>query len=174
MSAPPDIAQLGAEVLRQRSEAVADACSQDTQAVITRLQTALANSQGVGLAAPQIGILRRIVIVASKPTKRYPNAPFMEPTVMINPSFRPCSETMEKDWEGCLSIPGIRALVPRYREIAIRYTDPQGTPVTQTMSGFAARVFQHEYDHLEGLVYLDRIESSRDIVAESEYFRLTA
>jgi len=174
MSISPNIAQLGAEVLRRRSETVVDASGQDTQTLITALQTALANTQGVGLAAPQISVLRRIIIVASKPTKRYPKAPLMEPTVMINPSFQPCSAAMEQDWEGCLSIPGIRALVPRYQEIAIGYTDLEGAPVTQKMAGFAARVFQHEYDHLEGMVYLDRVESVYDIVAESEYFRLIA
>jgi len=174
MTTPTNIAQLGAGVLRRRSKAVVDAHREDTQGLIANLQATLAYSQGVGLAAPQISVLRRVIIVASKPTKRYPNAPLMEPTVMINPSFRPCSKAMEKDWEGCLSIPGIRGLVPRFQEIAINYTGPDGAAVTNILSGFAARVFQHEYDHLEGLVYLDRIESNRDIVAETEYFRLIA
>jgi peptide deformylase len=96
----------------------------------------------------------------------------MEPTVMINPEFEALSDHKEKDWEGCLSIPGIRALVPRYREILIRYTDQQGEWVELRLDGFVARIFQHEYDHLEGRVYLDSVEDNRDIVSESEYFKL--
>lgn len=174
MTSPYGIVQLGAEVLRQVAGPIADATGIETQALIAALADTLAGTQGVGLAAPQVGVSKRLIIVASKPTSRYPNAPLMAPTVMINPSFRPNSNTQEKDWEGCLSIPGIRALVPRYKEITISYTDQHGANVNQQLSGFVARVFQHEYDHLEGLVYLDRIESTRDIVAESEYFRLIA
>ena len=93
------------------------------------------------------------------------------PTIMINPSYQPCSQRQEKGWEGCLSIPSIRALVPRYLEISVNYTNPQGEAVSTRLDGFVARVFQHEFDHLEGLVYLDRVEDNRDIVSESEYFR---
>ena len=149
-----------------------DVLSDTVQQLIKSLQAALANSQGVGLAAPQIGIAKRLVIVASRPTARYPYAPLMQPTVMINPSFAPLSDQQENDWEGCLSIPGIRALVPRYQEIAIRYTDTDGQSVGQTLNGFVARVFQHEIDHLEGLVYLDRVLDNRDIVAESEFLKI--
>jgi peptide deformylase len=95
----------------------------------------------------------------------------MEPTVMINPVFHTLSDIKEKDWEACLSIPGIRALVPRYKEILINYTNQQGDLVEAKLEGFVARIFQHEFDHLEGKVYLDRVEDNRDIFAESEYFR---
>jgi len=174
MNHPRAIAQLGADVLRRRAEPVADVAASDIQTLIAAMRTSLAATEGVGLAAPQIGASRRIIIVASRPTKRYPKAPFMEATIMVNPAFEPCSEEIEKDWEGCLSIPAIRALVPRYRDIAISYTDPFGQTVSLRLEGFVARVFQHEYDHLEGLVYLDRIENTRDIVTEIEYFRLIA
>lgn len=167
-----EIAQLGAEVLRQRAEAVADVHAAEIRRIITDMQNTLAGTQGVGIAAPQISESKRIMIVASRPTPRYPCAPRMEPTVMINPAFEVLSEHKEKDWEGCLSIPGIRALVPRYREIMIRYTDQQGERVELKLDGFVARVFQHEYDHLEGRVYLDSVEDNRDIVSESEYFKL--
>jgi peptide deformylase len=95
----------------------------------------------------------------------------MEPTVMINPVFKALSDEKEKDWEGCLSIPGIRALVPRYKDIRVQYTDEQGRNIDLQLKGFVARVFQHEADHLDGKVYLDRVESSVDIIAESEYFK---
>jgi peptide deformylase len=114
----------------------------------------------------------RIIIIASRPTTRYPSAPLMEPTVMINPAFKALSDAREKGWEGCLSIPGIRALVPRYKEILINYTTQQGTLVEARLEGFVARVFQHEFDHLDGKVYLDRVEDNRDIFAESEYFKI--
>ncbi|WP_394754181.1 peptide deformylase [Crenothrix sp.] len=167
-----EIAQLGAQVLRQMAISVPDVHDADIQQLIKDMQTALSASEGVGLAAPQIGVSKCIIIVASKPTRRYPCAPLMEATVMINPSFEILSATTEKDWEGCLSIPGIRALVPRYTHIMAHYTDIQGIGVTLPMEGFVARVFQHEFDHLEGKVYLDKVENNTDIISESEYFKL--
>lgn len=165
------IVQLGAAVLRVPAAEITDLQSDDTRKDIAVMRASLAETQGVGLAAPQIGISKRIIIVASRPTARYPNAPLMSPTVMLNPSYQPRSESKEKGWEGCLSVPSIRALVPRYLDIDIRYYSEQGELVTANLQGFVARVFQHEYDHLEGMVYLDRVEDNRDIVAESEYFR---
>ncbi len=167
-----DIAQLGAPVLRQLAEAVDNANSPEVRQVIQDMQTTLAATQGVGLAAPQISILKRIIIVGSRPTARYPNAPLMTPTVMINPSFDPLSEVKIKDWEGCLSIPGIRALVPRFQIIRAHFTDRYGNRVEQIYEDFIARVYQHEADHLDGKVYLDRVETSLDIIAESEYLKL--
>lgn len=171
MSGLREIAQLGNKVLRQHAVPV-DIDNPEIRDVIAAMKAALANSQGVGLAAPQICELKRIIIVASRPTSRYPNAPLMEPTVMINPEFQPLSAEKEKDWEGCLSIPGIRALVPRYKNIDVRYIDEQGSKQAEQLNGFAARVFQHEADHLDGKVYLDRVESSEDIISESEYLKL--
>ncbi len=166
------IAQLGDPVLRQKAEAVADVHDAEIKQIIEAMQNTLAATSGVGIAAPQISISKRIIIIASRPTPRYPSAPLMEPTVMINPSFQILSETQEKGWEGCLSIPGIRALVPRYQDIMIRYTDQQGGSVESKLSGFVARIFQHEFDHLEGKTYLDRVENNADIFAESEYVKL--
>jgi peptide deformylase len=166
-----EIAQLGANVLRLKAQVIADSLSDETRQLIATLQDTLATTQGVGIAAPQIGVSKRVIIIASRPTPRYPSAPLMEPTVMINPAFQIVSDIQEKDWEGCLSIPGIRALVPRYIEIGINYTDQQGGFVETRLEGFVARVFQHEFDHLEGAVYLDRVEDNRDIFAESEYFK---
>jgi peptide deformylase len=169
-----EIAQLGAKVLRLKAQAVTDLQSAEIQQLIETMQDTLATTQGVGIAAPQISVSKRIIIIASRPTLRYPSAPQMEPTVMINPAFQTLSDTREKDWEGCLSIPGIRALVPRYKEILINYTNQQGVLVEAKMEGFVARVFQHEFDHLEGKVYLDRVEDNRDIFAENEYFKISS
>lgn len=167
-----EIAQLGAHVLRQAATLVVAIDHPTTRKIINDMRMTLANTQGVGLAAPQIGQLERIIIVASRPTTRYPNAPLMVPTVMINPEFEILSDEKEKDWEGCLSIPGIRALVPRFKVIKVRYIDENGNSIEKVLKDFVARVFQHEADHLEGKVYLDRIESSMDIISESEYCKL--
>ena len=167
-----EIAQLGAPVLRLQAQMVTEPGSVETQQIIQALQDTLATTQGVGIAAPQISVSRRIIIVASRPTPRYPSAPLMEPTVMINPAFQKLSDIREKDWEGCLSVPGIRALVPRYTKILISYINQQNDLVEVRLDGFVARVFQHEFDHLEGTVYLDRVEDNRDIFAESEYFKI--
>jgi peptide deformylase len=169
-----DIAQLGATVLRQQAEHVEKVDSPDILQIINAMQTTLASTQGVGLAAPQINHSKRIIIVASRPTTRYPTAPQMQPTVMINPAFEPLSKEKEKDWEGCLSIPGIRALVPRYKSISVQYTDELGKQVKLELQDFIARVFQHEADHLDGKVYLDRVENSLDMISESEYLKLFA
>jgi peptide deformylase len=167
-----EIAQLGAKVLRQKAEAVVDVHDVHILQVIEAMQSTLATTSGVGIAAPQIGESKQIIIIASRPTPRYPSAPLMEPTVMINPCFEVLSEAQEKGWEGCLSVPGIRALVPRYQEIMIHYTDQQGGLTESKLSGFVARIFQHEVDHLEGKTYLDRVENNADIFSESEYVKL--
>jgi peptide deformylase len=169
MSTIIEIAQLGAKVLRLQAEPITDVSSTETQQLIQVMQNTLATTEGVGIAAPQISISKQIIIIASRPTLRYPKAPVMEPTVMINPSFTVLSETKEKDWEGCLSIPGIRARVPRYKMIQVKYLDQQGTVIDIMLEDFVARVFQHEFDHLQGKVYLDQLESNEDIYSESEY-----
>lgn len=167
-----EIAQLGAKILRRHAELVEKVDCPEIRQIVIAMQAALAATQGVGLAAPQISQPKRIIIVASRPTARYPKAPQMQPTVMINPAFEPLSQEKEKDWEGCLSIPGIRALVPRFKAINVHYTDEQNQFIEQQLEGFVARVFQHEADHLDGKVYLDRVESSLDIISESEYLKL--
>ncbi|TXL13240.1 peptide deformylase [Methylococcaceae bacterium HT4] len=169
MSQVREIAQLGAEVLRLQAKEVKNMHADEMQLIADDMFTTLADTNGVGIAAPQISASWRMMILASRPSERYPQAPEMDPTLMINPSFEPLSETQEKDWEGCLSIPGIRAKVPRYTQIKVSYTDTLGKLVEQTLDGFVARVFQHEYDHLDGLVYLDRVENNRDIISEQEF-----
>jgi peptide deformylase len=96
----------------------------------------------------------------------------MEPTAMINPKIRAHSQEMRKDWEGCLSIPGLRGLIPRYQTIEVEYTSRDGQICREVLSDFIARIFQHELDHLNGLVFLDRLESTQDLYTEQEYQRL--
>lgn len=95
----------------------------------------------------------------------------MEPQAMINPSILGHSDDQVKGWEGCLSVPGQRGLVPRYRQIDVSYLDRHGEVHRQSLQGFVARIFQHEYDHLQGIVFLDRIENPDDILTEAEYQR---
>jgi len=132
----------------------------------------LREADGVGIAAPQVYEPAALFIVASRPKPRYPEAPTMEPEVVVNPEILERSEDMIKGWEGCLSIPGIRGEVPRHRRIRARYQTAAGQQIEREFTGFVARIFQHEDDHLRGIVFLDRLESTRDIVTDREYQKL--
>ncbi|MCG7584833.1 peptide deformylase, partial [Photobacterium sp. OFAV2-7] len=101
----------------------------------------------------------------------YPNAPQMEPTLMLNPELIWSSKETEKDWEGCLSIPGMRAKVSRHKKIEVRYTTIDGHEVKSHLEGFIARIFQHELDHLNGIVFLDRAEK-HDYATEAEFMKI--
>lgn len=172
MSRLLQIAQLGHPILRQRASEVADPQSPEIQELIDDMLATVADVNGAGLAAPQVYVDKRVFIVSSKPNVRYPNAPEMDPTPVINPEIIWKSEEIYNDWEGCLSIPGIRGLVPRYQAIRIAYTTRTGERIEQNYSDFVARVFQHEYDHLEGLVFFDRLESTKNIITEKEWHKL--
>lgn len=174
MDEKPEIALLGEPVLRQIAQSIDDVTRAEVQKLAEKMLFTLEGSNGVGLAAPQIFESKRIIVVASKPTKRYPYAPQMPATVMINPEFSPLSDEMIKDYEDCLSIPSIRALVPRYQSIRVTYTDLTGQRLEVDFEGFIARVFQHEYDHLNGLVYLDRVENNQDIISEAMFLKRIA
>ncbi|MDM9381963.1 peptide deformylase [Chlorogloeopsis sp. ULAP01] len=163
------VIQLGNPNLRQKAAAIENIQDKDIQKLIDDLIATVIEANGVGIAAPQVAQSYRLMIVASRPNPRYPNAPQMEPTAMINPKIIAHSTEVVKGWEGCLSIPGIRGLVPRYQAIEIEYTDRNGKLQKQQLTDFVARIFQHEYDHFEGLVFLDRLESSLDIITEQEY-----
>lgn len=164
-----EISQLGNPVLRQVAQPIFNVQDQPIQALIDNLLATLTQSNGVGIAAPQVGKSYRLLIVASRPNARYPHAPIMEPTAMINPQLVCHSGEVVKDWEGCLSVPGIRGLIPRYRQIEVEYTTREGDRVRQELTDFVARIFQHECDHLNGMVFLDRLESVKDIVTDQEY-----
>lgn len=164
-----EIIQLGDPVLRAKAQLVENVQDLRIQKLIDDLITTVKQANGVGIAAPQVRVSDRLFVVASRPNPRYPNAPEMEPTAMINPKILAHSTDIIKGWEGCLSIPGIRGLVPRYQAIEVEYTDQNGKLQKQEMTDFVARVFQHEYDHLDGIVFLDRLESTQDIVTEQEY-----
>ena len=123
------------------------------------------------LASPQVYEPLTLFILASKPSPRYPNAPLMEPTAIINPEILWVSDKIEKGWEGCLSIPGLRGIVPRHQEIGVRYQTRNVEVVEVEFTDFICRVFQHEFDHLQGVVFIDRLESTLDLMTEKEYLR---
>ncbi len=168
------IAQLGHSVLRKKSINISNVFDKEVQNLIDDLIATVKDVDGVGIAAPQVYESKRIFIIASKPSKRYPKAPTMRPTVVINPRIIEFSGKKVKDWEGCLSIPGIRALVPRFTIAKVEFTNRDGKKLTRTFKDFVARIFQHEYDHLEGIVILDRIVTTKDIVTEKEYQKIVA
>jgi peptide deformylase len=163
------ISQLGNPVLRRRSQLVENIQDDRIQKLIDNLISTVQQANGVGIAAPQVAECDRLFVVASRPNLRYPQAPQMEPTAMINPRIIASSTETVKDWEGCLSIPGIRGLVPRNRAIDIEYTSRDGKLHRQELTDFVARIFQHEHDHLDGVVFLDRVESMQELMTEDEY-----
>ena len=163
------ISQLGNPILRRRSQLIDNIQDDRIQQLIDNLISTVKQANGVGIAAPQVAMGDRLFVVASRPNLRYPQAPTMEPTAMINPRIIASSTETVKDWEGCLSIPGIRGLVPRSRAIKIEYTNRNGELHQQELTDFVARIFQHEYDHLDGMVFLDRVESTQELITEDEY-----
>lgn len=167
------IAHLGHPVLRDVARAVEVPLDQAELELVEDMFATLAHAHGVGLAAPQVYQSRRICVVHPHPSVRYPNAPEVEPLVLINPEISWRAKELEKEWEGCLSIPGIRALVPRPRAITLSYTSPNGERIQgYACEGFLARVIQHEVDHLDGIVIFDRVESPGEIICETEYNRM--
>jgi peptide deformylase len=167
------ILQMGNPLLRRTADPVTDFTESALQGLIDDLRETASSSGGVGIAAPQIGESVRIALIASQPSERYPQAPLIGPILLVNPVFEWKSEEMEKGWEGCLSIPGIRGIVPRHTKIRVRHNAfPGGAELTSEFEHFIARVVQHEMDHLNGTLYIDRVETPLDLATEQEYFRL--
>jgi peptide deformylase len=137
------------------SEAIA---SSEIQEMIQDLLDTMKDANGAGLAAPQIGISLQIVVFGFEKNVRYPNEAPIPQTILINPIITPLSTELESGWEGCLSVPGLRGLVPRFQNIRYQGLDNHGHIVDRTVSGFHARVVQHECDHLFGKLYPMRIE----------------
>ncbi|MBI4226379.1 peptide deformylase [Candidatus Roizmanbacteria bacterium] len=166
------IAQLGHTVLRKKAKTVKDVKGLTVQKLIDDLISTVMDVDGVGIGAPQVYKSLRIFILASHPNPRYPKAPKMKPSAVINPKIISYSKEKKKDWEGCLSIPGIRGLIPRHHSINVEFTNRDGTRLKKTYKDFVARIFQHEFDHLEGIMFVDRVESSKDLISEKEYQKL--
>lgn len=126
-------------------------------ALIADMRDTMAHLDGAGLAAPQIGVGLRVVIFGVHSNPRYPNAEEVPDTVLVNPQLTALGSEVEEGWEGCLSVPGMRGIVPRYAHLRYRGFDEHGTEIDRTVTGFHARVVQHECDHLDGILYPMRI-----------------
>jgi peptide deformylase len=142
----------------------------ELHALIADMQDTMRALDGAGLAAPQIGVGLQVAIFGVERNPRYPDAEPVPFTVLVNPVLEAIGTAMEEGWEGCLSVPGMRGLVPRHRELRYRGFDPAGNPIERAVSGFHARVVQHECDHLAGILYPMRIRDLRNFGFAAELF----
>lgn len=152
-----EILKMGDPRLLRVAAPVVEFGSAALQALVSDLLDTMRAASGAGLAAPQIGVDRAVVVFGFEHNPRYPNAEPVPQTILINPVIEPLSDEQEEDWEGCLSVPGMRGRVPRYSRIRYRGHDAAGQPIERTATGFHARVVQHECDHLIGKLYPMRI-----------------
>jgi peptide deformylase len=130
----------------------------ELEALIADMFDTMHAAEGAGLAAPQIGVDLQLVIFGFRQSLRYPDAPSVPETVLLNPVLTPLSNEMEEGWEGCLSVPGLRGMVPRYTALRYEGVDQHGNPIRREVDGFHARVVQHECDHLAGILYPMRMK----------------
>jgi peptide deformylase len=153
-----DILKMGDPRLLRQAEPVTQFGGPDLEALIEDMFDTMHAANGAGLAAPQIGVNLQLVIFGFKQNTRYPDAPPVPETVLINPVLTPLSDRMEEDWEGCLSVPGLRGVVPRWTRLHYQGVDQYGNAISRDVDGFHARVVQHECDHLAGILYPMRIK----------------
>jgi peptide deformylase len=152
------ILRLGHPVLRQIATPVTEFGTPALQELVADMLDTMRANNGAGLAAIQIGVLQRVVVFEVGQNPRYPEAGPVPLTVLVNPEIELLGDERELGWEGCLSVPGLRGLVPRYRRLRYRGFDELGRPIDRTVEDFHARVVQHECDHLDGILYPQRIE----------------
>jgi len=163
--------QFGNPILRAKAKRVSPKFLKTTKGkkLIKSMIYTMRRDNGVGLAAPQIGQPLRIAVMEMRSSINRPNIKHKGPIVVMNPKILKYSKNKINDWEGCLSLRGIRAMVPRSKIITVEYHDENGKKITEEATGFWARIFQHEIDHLNGLGYMDKIENTKTIMMFSEY-----
>jgi peptide deformylase len=167
------VARLGHPILRRVAEPVSPEAirSPDVQRLVDDMLETMAEYDGAGLAAPQVHVSRRVVIYGVRQNPRYPDAEEVPETVLINPRVTPLTQETEEDWEGCLSLPDLRGQVPRHTRVRVEAYGRDGAPLRFTAEGFHARVVQHECDHLDGVVYVDRMRSLATLTFLPEFHR---
>ena len=167
------VARLGHPVLRQRALPVpaGDIRSTEIQRLIDDMVETMREYNGAGLAAPQVHVLKQICVIEVKDNPRYPEAPGIPLTVLVNPVLTPMTEETEDGWEGCLSVPDMRGMVPRLASVRLHACDREGRPIECLAKEFFARVIQHETDHLHGIVYLDRMRDLSTLTHLAEWNR---
>ena len=156
-----DVLKMGDERLLAISKPVEKFDTPELHALLADMHDTMAHLDGAGLAAPQIGVGLRVVVFGVTSNPRYPDAEAVPYTVLINPLIEPLSGETEEGWEGCLSVPGLRGVVPRYSRLRYRGFDAAGKPIDRVADGFHARVVQHECDHLDGILYPMRVRDFR-------------
>ena len=156
------VLRMGDPILLQQAQPVEQFNTPELHALIQDMQDTMAHMIGAGIAAPQIGVSQQVVIFGVGSNPRYPDAEQVPYTVLINPVLTPIQDEMEDDWEGCLSVPGMRGIVPRHTRLHYTGFDQFGNPIDRLVSGFHARVVQHECDHLIGVLYPMRIKNLKD------------
>lgn len=155
------VLKMGDPRLLEVSAAVDIIDTEILEPLLTDMWDTMAAENGAGLAAPQIGVMQRVIIFGFDTNSRYAEAPPIPPTVLINPVITALGDVQEDGWEGCLSVPGMRGMVPRFCEIRYQGFDQHGNKIEREVSGFHARVVQHECDHLDGVLYPQRIKDMR-------------
>jgi len=153
-----EILRMGDPRLLRQAEPVSAFDTPELHALIADMFDTMHAANGAGLAAPQIGVNLQLVIFGFSNNARYPDAPSVPETVLLNPVITPLSDEMEEGWEGCLSVPGLRGVVPRYTRLRYQGVDPYGQIIDREVDGFHARVVQHECDHLIGVLYPMRVK----------------
>jgi peptide deformylase len=164
------VLRMGDVRLLLSAEPVSRFDTQELHALLEDMRDTMHALSGAGLAAPQIGVGLRVVIFGVQHNARYPDAETVPDTVLVNPHITPLGDVMEEGWEGCLSVPGMRGLVPRHAQIRYQGRDQFGTLIDRTVSGFHARVVQHECDHLDGILYPMRIRDMTKFGYADELF----
>ncbi len=156
------VLRMGDPLLLQQAAPVDIFDTPELHALITDMQDTMTAMDGAGIAAPQIGVSLRVVIFGVGKNPRYPDAEEVPYTILINPTLIPLGNEVEEGWEGCLSVPGMRGVVPRYTRLRYSGFDQHGNPIDRQVGGFHARVVQHECDHLDGILYPMRIKDLRN------------
>jgi peptide deformylase len=152
-----EVLRMGDPRLLEKSRPVQVFDTPDLHELVRDMRDTMAHLNGAGLAAPQIAVPLRVVIFGVARNPRYPDAEEVPDTVLINPEVTPIGDELEEAWEGCLSVPGMRGVVPRVKQVRYRGFDEAGRPIDRSVEGFHARVVQHECDHLDGILYPMRI-----------------
>lgn len=152
-----EVLKMGDPRLLQQARPLQQFDTPALHALLADMRDTMAHLSGAGLAAPQIGVDLQVVIFGVEKNERYPQAEEVPDTVLINPVLTPLSDELEEDWEGCLSVPGLRGMVPRHVSLRYRGFDEKGKRIDRSVTGFHARVVQHECDHLLGILYPMRI-----------------
>ena len=165
-----DVLRMGHPVLRERAKPVERFGTPELRELLQDMRDTMAAKNGAGLAAPQIGVGQRLVIFGVDKNPRYPDAEEVPFTVLVNPKLVILTREIEEDWEGCLSVPGMRGIVPRYTKLRYSGFDIEGNPIERVAEGFHARVVQHECDHLDGILYPQRMTDLSKLGFNEELF----